>query len=101
MAARPDLAPGQGTKYRLKLVSFQGNPERFQAYLANELGGGTAPGLAVIFARAQGRDIKITAGICLEADGKDWFTTPYMGRDEAPVKSVPHLNGGSAGVLGC
>ena len=61
MAARPDLAPGQGTKYRLKLVSFQGNPERFQAYLANELDGGTAPGLAVIFARAQGLDIKITA----------------------------------------
>src|SRR5512138_2445029 len=31
MTARPDLTPGQGTKYRLKLVSFQGNPERFQA----------------------------------------------------------------------
>ena len=26
MAARPDLTPGQGTKYRLKFVSFQGNP---------------------------------------------------------------------------
>src|SRR5215510_3058726 len=51
MAARPDLAPGHGTKYRLKMVPFQGNPERFQAYLANELDGGTAPGLAVIFAR--------------------------------------------------
>ena len=64
MAARPDLTPGQGRKYRLKLISFQGNPERFQAYLANELDGGTAPGLAVIFARAQGVDIKIVAGIC-------------------------------------
>ena len=100
MAARPDLAPGQGTKYRLKLVTFQGNPERFQAYLANELDGGTAPGLAVIFARAQGVDIKITAGICLEADGKDWFTTAYMVKDDAPVKSVKDLKGGTAGVLG-
>jgi len=100
MAARPDLAPGNGTKYRLKMVSFQGNPERFQAYLANELDGGTAPGLAVIFARAQGVDIKITAGICLEADGKDWFTTAYMVRDDAPVKSVKDLKGGTAGVLG-
>src|SRR5206468_2131806 len=63
MAARPDLTPGQGTKYRLKLIPFQGNPERFQAYLAGELEGGTAPGLAVIFARAQGVDIKIVAGI--------------------------------------
>jgi ABC-type nitrate/sulfonate/bicarbonate transport system substrate-binding protein len=100
MAARPDLAPGHGTKYRLKMVSFQGNPERFQAYLANELDGGTAPGLAVIFARAQGVDIKITAGICLEADGKDWFTTAYMVRDDAPVKSVKDLKGGTAAVLG-
>ena len=100
MAARPDLAPGQGTKYRLKFVSFQGNPERFQAYLANELDGGTAPGLAVIFARAQGLDLKIVAGICLEADGKDWFTTAYMVKDDAPVKSVKDLKGGTAGVLG-
>jgi NitT/TauT family transport system substrate-binding protein len=100
MAARPDLTPGQGTKYRLKMVSFQGNPERFQAYLANELDGGTAPGLAVIFARAQGVDIKITAGICLEADGKEWFTTAYMVRDDGPVKSVKDLKGGTAGVLG-
>ncbi len=100
MAARPDLTPGQGTKYRLKFISFQGNPERFQAYLANELDGGTAPGLAVIFARAQGVDIKIVAGICQEADGKDWFTTAYMVKDDAPVKGVRDLKGGTAGVLG-
>jgi len=100
MAARPDLTPGQGAKYRLKLVSFQGNPERFQAYLASELDGGTAPGLAVIFARAQGLDIKIVAGICLEADGREWFTTAYMVKDDAPVKSVKDLKGGTAGVLG-
>jgi ABC-type nitrate/sulfonate/bicarbonate transport system substrate-binding protein len=54
----------------------------------------------VIFARAQGVDIKITAGICLEADGKEWFTTAYMVRDDAPVKTVKDLKGGTAGVLG-
>jgi len=100
MAARPDLTPGQGTKYRLKLIPFQGNPERFQAYLAGELEGGTAPGLAVIFARAQGLDIKIVAGICQEADGKDWFTTIYMVKDDGPVKTVKDLKGGTAGILG-
>ena len=100
MAARPDLTPGQGTKYRLKFISFQGNPERFQAYLANELDGGTAPGLAVIFARAQGVDMKIVAGICLEAAGKDWFTTTYMVKEDGPVKTVKDLRGGTAGVVG-
>jgi len=54
----------------------------------------------VIFARAQGLDIKIVAGICQEADGKDWFTTIYMVKDDGPVKSVKDLKGGTAGILG-
>lgn len=100
MMARPDITPNQGTKYRLKFTAFQGNPERFQAYLANELDGGTAPGLAVIFAHAQGVDIKIVAGICQEAAGKDWFSTTYLVKDDGPVTSVRDLKGGTAGVLG-
>jgi ABC-type nitrate/sulfonate/bicarbonate transport system substrate-binding protein len=100
MAARPDLAPNQGKRYRIKMIPFQGNPERFQAYLAGELEGGTAPGLAVIFARAQGVDIKAVAGICLEAAGKEWFTTQYMVREDGPVRSVKDLKGGTVGVVG-
>jgi ABC-type nitrate/sulfonate/bicarbonate transport system substrate-binding protein len=100
MGARPDLAPNQGKKYLLKLIPFQGNPERFQAYLAGELEGGTAPGLAVIFARAQGLDIKMVAGISQEAAGKEWFTTTYMVREDGPIKSVRDLRGGTVGVVG-
>lgn len=99
MAARPDLAPNQGTKYRLKMISFQGNPERFQAYLANELDAGTALGLAVIFAAAQGLDIKMVAGICQEAAGKDWFSTTYMVKDDGKIKSLKDLKGGTVGVV--
>ncbi len=100
MGARPDLMPNQGTKYRLQFIPFQGNPERFQAYLANELDGGTAPGLAVIFARAQGVDLKLVAGICQEAVGKEWFTTQYMVKDDGPIKSVKDLKGGTVAVVG-
>jgi ABC-type nitrate/sulfonate/bicarbonate transport system substrate-binding protein len=100
MGARPDLTPNQGTKYRLKFTLFQGNPERFQAYLANELDGGTAPGLAVIFARAQGVDLKLVAAICQEAAGKEWFTTQYMVKDDGPIKSVKDLKGGTVAVVG-
>ena len=71
MSARHDLTPNQGKKYQLKQILFQANPERFQAFLAGELDGGTAPGLAVIFARAQGVDMKIVASVCLEAAGED------------------------------
>ena len=100
MSARPDLTPNQGKRYQLKQILFQANPERFQAFLAGELDAGTAPGLAVIFARAQGVDMKIVASICLEAAGKEWFSTTYMVKDDGPVKRVQDLKGGTIGVVG-
>ena len=99
MSARPDLAPNQGKRYQLKQMLFQANPERFQAFLAGELDAGTAPGLAVIFARAQGMDMKIVANVCLEAGGQ-YFATTYMVKDDGPIKSVKDLKGGTIGVVG-
>jgi ABC-type nitrate/sulfonate/bicarbonate transport system substrate-binding protein len=100
MSARPDLTPNQGKRYQLKQILFQANPERFQAFLAGELDAGTAPGLAVIFARAQGVDMKIVASVCMEATGKQWFSTTYMVKDDGPVKTVKDLKGGTIGVVG-
>src|SRR3954470_16526176 len=100
MSARPDLTPNQGKRYQLKQILFQANPERFQAFLAGELDAGTAPGLAVIFARAQGMEMKLVASVCLEAHGKDYFTTTYMVKDDGPIKTVKDLKGGTMGVVG-
>ena len=100
MSARPDLAPNQGKRYELKQILFQANPERFQAYLAGEIDAGTAPGLAVIFARAQGLDMKVVASVCQEAAGKQWFSTTYMVKDDGPIKSVKDLKGGTIAVVG-
>ena len=100
MSARPDLTPNQGKKYQLKQILFQANPERFQAYLAGELDAGTAPGLAVIFARAQGVDMKIVASVCMEAAGKEWFSTTYMVKDDGPIRTTKDLKGGTIGVVG-
>ena len=99
MSARPDLAPNQGKKYQLKQILFQANPQRFQAYLAGELDAGTAPGLSVIFAHAQGVDMKVVANICQEAQGSNWFSTTYMVKDDGPVKSIKDLKGGTIGVV--
>src|SRR5919201_538145 len=99
MSARPDLAPNQGKKYQLKQILFQANPQRFQAYLAGELDAGTAPGLSVIFARAQGVDMKVVANICQEAAGPQWFSTTYMVKDDSPIKSAKDLKGGTIGVV--
>ena len=100
MSVRPDLTPNQGKRYQLKQILFQANPERFQAYLAGELDAGTAPGMAIIPARAQGMDIKIVANVCLEAAGKQYFTTTYMVKDDSPIRSLKDLKGGTIGVVG-
>ena len=100
MTARPDLTPNQGKRYELKQILFQANPERFQAYLAGELDAGTAPGLAIIFGRAQGMDFKIVAGVCQEAAGGQYFTTVYMVKDDGPIKTIKDLKGGTIGVVG-
>jgi len=54
----------------------------------------------VIFARAQGVDMKIVASICLEAAGKEWFSTTYMVKDDGPVRTAADLRGGTVGVVG-
>jgi len=100
MSVRPDLTPNQGKKYTLKQILFQANPERFQAFLAGELDAGTAPGLSVIFVRAQGVDLKVVASVCQEAAGKQWFSTTYMVKADGPIKSVKDLKGGTVGVVG-
>jgi len=100
MSARPDLTPNQGKRYQLKQILFQANPQRFQAYLAGEIDAGTAPGLSVIFANEQGLDIKVVASVCMEAAGKEWFSTTYMTKDDGPVRSVKDLKGGTVGVVG-
>jgi ABC-type nitrate/sulfonate/bicarbonate transport system substrate-binding protein len=100
MSVRTDLTPNQGKRYQLKQILFQANPERFQAYLAGELDAGTAPGMAIIPARAQGMDIKIVASVCLEAAGQQYFTTTYMVKDDSPIKSIKDLKGGTIGVVG-
>jgi ABC-type nitrate/sulfonate/bicarbonate transport system substrate-binding protein len=100
MSVRPDLTPNQGKKYQLKQILFQANPERFQAFLAGELDAGTAPGIGLIPARAQGLDAKIVASVCLEAAGKEHFTTTYMVKDDGPVKRVQDLKGGTIAVVG-
>ena len=100
MSARPDLTPNQGKRYELKQILFQANPERFQAFLAGEIDAGTAPGLAVIFAHAQGLDMKIVASVSQEAAGKQWFSTTYMVKDDGPIKSVKDLKGGTIAIVG-
>src|SRR5207244_10312732 len=42
----------------------------------------------------------LVASVCLEAHGKDYFTTTYMVKDDGPIKSAKDLKGGTIGVVG-
>lgn len=100
MSVRKDLTPNQDKRYELKQILFQANPERFQAFLAGELDAGTAPGLSILFGRAQGIDFKVVASVCMEAAGSQYFTTTYMVKDDGPIRSIKDLKGGTIGVVG-
>ena len=39
------------------------------------------------------------ASVCLEAHGKDYFTTTYMVKADSPIKTVKDLKGGTIGVV--
>ena len=95
-AQGPDAQPGQAL--RAQADPLPGKPERFQAFLAGEID--AAPGLAVIFGREQGLEMKIVASVCQEAKGDKYFTTTYMVKDDGPVKRVQDLKGGTIGVVG-
>src|SRR5919206_3593641 len=45
-------------------------------------------------------EMKLVASVCLEAHGKDYFTTTYMVKDDGPIKSIKDLKGGTIGVVG-
>jgi ABC-type nitrate/sulfonate/bicarbonate transport system substrate-binding protein len=100
MSARPELAPNQGKRYQLKQILFQANPQRFQAFLADEIDAGTAPGLSAMFARAQGVPLKVVANICSESADPKFFNTTYMVKEDSPIKSIKDLKGGTIGVVG-
>jgi len=92
MAVRPDLTPGQGKKYTLRLTPMTTPIERFQAFLAGELEGGTAPAFNVLLSRSQGVDVKLVAAIMQEARG-DYFSTTLMVKDASPIRRAEDLKG--------
>lgn len=100
MSVRPDLTPNQGKRYRLKLIQVADTAQRFQAYLARELDGGTSPGYQLLLARAQGMDVKIVANIIEAAASREWFSATFMVKDDSPIRNPADLKGKTVGVSG-
>lgn len=98
MKARPDLTPHQGTAYTLELLPFRGTDQRFQAYEAEAIDGGTGSANSVIFAASQGVDFLVVASLSRESSRG--FATQYLVRDDAGIDSPADLKGKTVGING-
>jgi ABC-type nitrate/sulfonate/bicarbonate transport system substrate-binding protein len=97
MKAKPDLTPNQGKIYNLTLTPFRGNTDRFSAYQAGQLDGGTVAAFTALFAKAQNIPLKLVASIARES-GKGERST-FLTLDGSGVNSVADLKGKTVGIV--
>lgn len=97
MKARPDLTPSQGKVYTLRYIPFRGNTDRFNAFLAGQIDGGTVTGFTAIFARSEGVPLKIVASICRES--LKGFRTPFLVMADSGIQRVSDLRGKTIGIV--
>ncbi|MBI3077649.1 MAG: ABC transporter substrate-binding protein [Deltaproteobacteria bacterium] len=97
MKARPDLTPNQGKAYTLRYTPFRGNTDRFNAFLAGQIDGGTVTGFTAIFARSEGVPLKIVASICRES--LQGFRTTFLAAGDSGIQRVSDLRGRTIGIV--
>ncbi len=96
MKAKPDITPNQGKIYTLEFTPFRGTDERFKAYEAGQLDGGTVSGSSCVFAWSQGMDFKAYASVSKEST--KGFVTQYYVLEGSDIKSPRDLKGKTIGI---
>ncbi|MBI3077647.1 MAG: ABC transporter substrate-binding protein [Deltaproteobacteria bacterium] len=97
MKARPDLTPNQGKSYTLKFVPFRGNTDRFNAFIAGQIDGGTVAAFTAIFARAQGISLKLVASLSKESP--KGFSSALLTLEESGIRQPADLRGKTIGIV--
>ncbi len=97
MKAKPDLTPNQGKVYKLTLTPFRGNTDRFTAYQAGQLDGGTVAAFTALFARSQNIPIKVVASISREATKGERST--FLTLENSGINSAADLKGKTVGIV--
>lgn len=100
MVARPDITPGQGRAYTLKLTAFRASDDRLKAFEAGQLDGGTIAGPTALFAAEQGLPIRLVASLSKEVPGGNWHNTTYLALADAGLRTPRDLRGKRIGIVG-
>ena len=98
MKARPDLTPNQGKAYELELPIFRAGDIRFQAYLANEIEGGTTSFSGLIQAVVKGIDLTTVAAVSKES--AETYSTSFVVLDNSQIREAKDLKGKAVGIPG-
>lgn len=100
MKAMPQLTPSQGKVYTLNYIPFRGNADRFNAFQAGQLDGGTVTAYTAIFAKGQGIPLKVVAGINgFSTDKSKGFIIPFMALSDSGLNKVTDLKGKTIGIF--
>ena len=97
MKAKPDLTPNQGKVYTLTLTPFRGNADRFTAYQAGQLDGGTVAAFTALFAKSQNIPIKVVASLCRESAKGERST--FLTLENSGINSAADLKGKTVGIV--
>lgn len=98
LLADPSLAPNYGKLYTAKGTPFRANADRFTAFQAGQLDGGTVAAFTSLFAKAEGVNLKAVATLCQEAVGNG-FDTTYMSLSDSGIAKPSDLKGKTIGIV--
>jgi ABC-type nitrate/sulfonate/bicarbonate transport system substrate-binding protein len=92
------VTPGRGKSYEFTLFPFRSSSDRFKAYQADELDCATGAAVGLIFAAANGVDLKAVASISKTSD--EVPTSEYWVTENSPIKSLSDLKGKTIAING-
>lgn len=98
MAAKPDLTPNQGVWYTLEMTPFRAQVDRFNAFQAGELDGGTGASTSMIFAWGRQLPVVAVGSLSREAYGQG-FSTGFLALEESGIRQPSDLKGKTIGIV--
>ncbi len=98
LIADPTLAPNYGKSYTVKNTAFRANADRFTAFQAGQLDGGTVAAFTAIFAKAEGVPIKLVATLAQE-NPNEGFVTQFLALSDSGITKPADLKGKTIGIV--
>lgn len=98
LIAKPDLGKNYGKLYTIEGAQFRSSDQRAQAFEAGAIDLASSSANSVIFAAAEGIEVKIIASLTRESTRG--FSTSFYVPANSPIKSIKDLKGKTVAING-